>query len=84
MAPACRRMWGIDLPMPPCQAFAQELQDYRDFPPTCECLAECHALNIRVVYVDNCVNASQMHLRAQRRMLHPPPRAHAAGEPPCW
>ena len=62
MVPSCRRLWGMELYMPPCQAFAEEKFDYRDFPPTCECLAECHALNLRVVYVDNCVNVSQKEL----------------------
>ena len=63
IAPSCSKMWGLELPIPPCQAFAEELTDYRDFPPTCECLAECQALNVRVVYVDNCVNASQTMLQ---------------------
>eukprot|EP00966_Prymnesium_polylepis_P331012 7386590-Prymnesium_polylepis.1 len=34
--------------------------DWRDFPPTCECLAECHALNHRLAYVVDCVNVSQV------------------------
>lgn len=51
-------MWGFDLPTPPCQALATEFWDYRDWPPTCECLAECQATNLRVVYVTQCVNAS--------------------------
>lgn len=74
LVPSCSRLWGLKLPAAPCQAFATEQTDYRDFPPSCECLAECQALNVRVVYVDNCVNASQMMLRTP-----PPPRA-----PPRW
>ena len=62
MVPSCAKMWGLTLPIPPCQALTTEYNDYLDFPATCECLAECQALNVRVVYVDNCVNASQMHL----------------------
>ena len=59
IVPSCRSLWGLDLPIPPCQALSEERDAWRDFPPTCECLAECHALNLRVVYVDNCVNVSQ-------------------------
>jgi hypothetical protein len=56
--PSCGRQWGLDLPVPPCQALTTEMSDYLDFPPSCECLAECQALNLRVVYVVDCVNAS--------------------------
>ena len=57
--PSCQTQWGLRLPLPPCQALATELEDWRSFPPTCECLAECQALNLRVVYVVDCVNVSQ-------------------------
>ena len=58
LVPSCRKLWGLDVPIPPCQALALEAFDYLDFPPSCECLAECQALNVRVVYVDKCVNAT--------------------------
>lgn len=58
--PLCRELWGFRLPAPPCQAWTTEEDDWRDFPPTCECLAECHVLNHRVAYVGNCVNISQL------------------------
>ena len=46
------------MPIAPCQALATEFRAWVEFPATCECLAECHALNRRVVYNDACVNAS--------------------------
>ena len=64
VAPLCAVQWGMRLSFPPCQVWTPNLMEYLDFPVTCECLAECQALNLRVVYVDNCVNASQMFLRA--------------------
>ena len=39
-----------------------EQEDWKSFPASCECLAECHALNHRIVYADKCVNASQKRL----------------------
>ena len=36
----------------------------RDFPPSCDCLAECHALNHRVPYVAWCVNTTRLPLLA--------------------
>lgn len=80
--PSCRRMWGMDLPTPPCQAFATEQWDYRDFPPTCECLAECQALNLRVVYVMQCVNASQTRYWATTEGW--PPRTVGLGAKYPW
>ena len=80
--PACRKQWGLELPMPPCQAFAPEVWDYRDFPPSCECLAECQAANVRVVYVTWCVNASQHRYSAS--MEGWPPRVVGQGVTHPW
>ncbi|KAL1503656.1 hypothetical protein AB1Y20_012129 [Prymnesium parvum] len=66
LAPTCRVQWGLELPTPPCQAWSPEGEDWRDFPPTCECLAECHALNQRVAYMAACVNVSQRALAPAR------------------
>ena len=60
IVPSCRKLWGFNLPAPPCQAWTSESDDWRDFPATCECLAECHALNHRLAYVGDCVNVSQV------------------------
>ncbi|KAL3917922.1 MAG: hypothetical protein SGPRY_006210, partial [Prymnesium sp.] len=62
--------WGLSLPAAPCQAWQNLKDEWREFPPSCECLAECQAMNQRVAYVDRCVNASQLALRpkgAQQR-----------------
>ena len=40
------------------QAWTEELEDWRDFPIDCGCLAECHSLNYRLAYVQDCVNVS--------------------------
>lgn len=72
--PTCRRLWGLELPIPPCQALTTEVDEWKAFPPSCECLAECHAVNLRVVYVDKCVNASQMRYHAQGDVGHPMPK----------
>lgn len=39
---------------------------WKAFPISCECLAECHALNYRLVYVDKCINSSlqKLHVKA--------------------
>ena len=50
--------WGLELAFAPCQVWTKNLDVLTDFPPTCECLAECHALNHRTEYAANCVNAS--------------------------
>ena len=42
------------------QAWTTEETDWRDFPPTCECLAEAQVLNHRLAYVVDCVNISQV------------------------
>lgn len=49
-APLCSRQWGLELPIPPCQALSTELGDFLDFPPACECLAECQALLHRATH----------------------------------
>ena len=64
MVPSCRKQWGLELPIPPCQALAPEMTEYLEFPPTCECLTDCQAINVRVVYVDKCVNTSSHGLAA--------------------
>lgn len=48
--PSCREQWGLQLPYAPCQVWTKDQDYYTDFPPTCECLAECHALNFRTEY----------------------------------
>jgi len=65
VAPKCRTQWGLSLPYPPCQAWTSEETDWRDFPPTCDCLAECHALNHRAPYVSSCVNTTRQPLLGQ-------------------
>ena len=65
LVPSCRRLWSIELPIPPCQALATELEEWKNFPASCECLAECHALNHRIVYADKCVNTTQTRLHPQ-------------------
>eukprot|EP00962_Isochrysis_galbana_P004595 scaffold1250_cov106-Isochrysis_galbana.AAC.3 len=42
-------------------------------PPARSCLMECHAVNLRVVYVDTCVNISgtQLHPSTRRDVPHP-------------
>ena len=44
--PLCAKQWGLELPIAPCQALALESEDWRDFPATCECLFDCHRLNM--------------------------------------
>ena len=62
VVPKCRVQWGVSLPFPPCQAWTAEETDWRDFPPSCDCLAECHSLNHRAAYVSWCVNTTRQRI----------------------
>ena len=73
LVPGCRKLWGLELPIPPCQALEMDLPENFGFPPSCECLAECHALNARLAYVDHCVNASGKYYTAGSEGWPPKP-----------
>ncbi len=73
LLPSCTGLWGFELPIAPCHALEVEAYDFRAFPPSCECLAECNALNQRVVYVEHCVNTSGQILRPRENKSAPFP-----------
>ena len=75
--PLCATQWGLELPYPACQVWTLNLHEYSDFPVTCECLAECQHLNLRVEYAKGCVNTT-------RHALEPDSAKPAQGIPYPW
>ena len=47
------------LPYPPCQVWTLNMHEHLDFPASCECLAECQQLNLRVEYAKGCANTTR-------------------------
>ena len=83
IVPSCRQQWNLRLPIPPCQDMATEPEAWRNFPASCECLAECQNLNHRLAYVDKCVNSTGMRLLPMytpARALRPPHVIDIQGE----
>ena len=52
--PACQIQWSLSMDSAPCE----EPMSPFGFPVTCDCLMQCHSLNVRPWLARDCVNAS--------------------------